>query len=635
MRLRLQDRIVVFFVVLLAAVQIAAFYFIRQASVQTARASLREDLVVADRVFSRLLEQNAERLLEATRVLSSDYGFREAIATREEETVLEVLRNHAGRVRGGGMALVGLDGLVVGDTLDNAAAKRPYAHPELIEEAARAGQASGIRLRGGQAYQTVVVPVRAPVAVAWVAMGFKVDDETARELRRLSTSEVTFVSMQRGKPELLATTLTPARAGALLERASEMARGGRAPETVSLGGEEFEVLSRPLHASDTSGVYAILQRSVAEGLAPSMALQALLLVVATASLAVTLVGGIRIARRITRPVSQLAGAAREIALGNYTVRVDASGGDEIGELAAAFNGMAQGLTERDAMRDVLGKVASIEVVEKLLSGGIELGGTELEAAVMFTDIRNFTGLCEQLTPQQSLAMLNTFLTEITAVIVQHGGVVDKYLGDGVMAVFGAPVTRPDDVQRALEAAWEVRMRLEAMGPELAARGLPHPLVGVGLNASRVVAGNIGSPTRLNYTVLGDGVNLASRLEGLTKRYLVPIVVGSVVRERSSGFVFRELDKVRVRGRKSAERIYEPIGREGRVGEDELRRLGRWNVALADFRERRWSHARAALEALASEPGYARLSALYLGYLRELDALPPGPDWDGAFTLYDK
>jgi adenylate cyclase len=635
LRLRLQDRIVIFFVVLLAAVQIAAFYFIRQASEQTARASLREDLRVADRVFSRLLSQNSERLVEATRVLSSDYGFRQAIATRESATVLEALRNHAGRVRGSGMALIGLDGMVVGDTLDTGASNRPYAHPDLIEQAGRAGYAAGIRLRGGQAYQGVVVPVLAPVPVAWVAMSFMIDDTTARDLQRLSNSDVSFVALEGGAPRLLATTLPALRAQALLARAGEISAREREPTTLELGGEEFEVLSSPLHRSGGDGIHAVLQRSVAEGLAPSMALQALLLIVATASLAVTLVGGMRIARRITQPLSQLAGAATQVAQGNYAVRVETPSGDEMGELAAAFNGMAQGLAERDTMRDVLGKVASTEVVQRLLAGGIELGGTELEAAVMFTDIRNFTALCEQLTPEQSVQVLNALLTEISAIIERHGGVVDKYLGDGVMAIFGAPVTRPDDEQRALEAALEIRQRVESMGPELAARGLPHPRIGIGLNASRVIAGNIGSPTRLNYTVLGDGVNLASRLEGLTKRYLVPIVVSGTVRERTAGVVFRELDKVRVRGRTTAERIYEPLGREAQLAPAALERLQRWHEALAAFRERRWDEARAAFDGLAVEPDYERLVSLYRGYLRDLAARPPGADWDAAFTLYDK
>jgi adenylate cyclase len=361
----------------------------------------------------------------------------------------------------------------------------------------------------------------------------------------------------------------------------------------------------------------------------------ILLFLASLSLAITLAGSIRIARRITRPVSQLAAAAREVERGNYDIHVDVRSDDEMGDLARAFEGMVKGLGERDAMRDALGKVASSEVVTQLLRGQIELGGQELIATVMFTDIRNYTVLCETLTPQQSLLVLNEFLTAISELVEANGGVVDKYLGDGVMAIFGAPVTRPDDAQRALNCALEIRRRVESLGPTLSARGLPHPDIGIGMNTSSVVAGNIGSPSRLNYTVLGDGVNLASRLEGLTKRYHVPIVVGSLTRDAVEGIVWRELDKVRVRGKSVAERIYEPLGREGDVPPQDLARLVRWHEALEAFRERRFKQARAAFESLADERGYVRLTSLYLGYLRNLAADPPGEDWDAAFTLYDK
>ncbi len=311
------------------------------------------------------------------------------------------------------------------------------------------------------------------------------------------------------------------------------------------------------------------------------------------------------------------------------------GDDEIGQLAQAFDGMVKGLTERDNMRDALGKVASSEVVMQFMKGQIELGGEEREVSVMFADIRNFTALCEELTPQQSLLMLNEFLTAISEIVETHGGVVDKYMGDGAMAIFGAPVTRPDDTQRAVDCALEIRRRIEGLGPALAARGLPHPDIGIGLNTSTVIAGNIGSPSRLNYTVLGDGVNLASRLEGLTKRYHVPIVVGTLTREKVEGIIFRELDKVRVRGKTVPERIFEPLGHAFEVSPGELSRLARWNDGLEDFRARRWPEARATFESLADERKYVRLCAIYLGYLRDLMARPPGGDWDAAFTLYEK
>ena len=631
---RLQHRIVLFFVFLLMAVQLASFLAIRYAIEQTAQNSLREELRVGARVFKRLLEQNSQQLVEATSVLTYDFGFREAIATRDRDTIASALRNHAARIKASGMSVIGLDGIYVADTHAVTNAGKPYPWRDLIDRAIQDGRTSGIRLVGGRPFQVVVVPVLAPLPIAWVSMSFEMDDATARDIRRLSSADVSFVRVDRW-PELLATTLTPSRREALLDQATAIVSSGQNGMSGILGGEEFELLATRLDDTGDLRLYAILQRSVVEARAPYLALQVVLLFLAAFSLAITLVGSIRIARRITRPVQELAGAAAEVAAGNYDVTVKATGNDELGELGRSFESMVQKLSERDSIRDALGKIASNEVVEKLLQGQIELGGEERDVTVIFADVRNYTALAESLTPQQSLLLLNEFLTAISEVVEEHGGVVDKYLGDGVMAIFGAPVTRPDDPQRALECVLSIRGRVEGLGPALAARGLPNPEIGVGINTARVIAGNMGSPSRLNYTVLGDGVNLASRLEGLTKRYHVPIVAGTRTRDSVSGLVWRELDKVRVKGKTVPERIYEPLGREGEVPQPELDRLRRWHAALKDFRARRWAEARAGFESLAEERGYVRIVAIYLGYLRDLRANPPGDDWDASFTLYEK
>jgi adenylate cyclase len=630
----LQDRIVVFFVVLLMSVQLASFYLIRYAIGQTAQNTLRQELNVGARVFRRLLDQNSQQLVEATSVLTYDFGFREAIASRDRATILSALTNHAARIKASGMAVIGLDGMVVSDTLHPDGAERPYPFADVIENAAARGRTSAVRVVDGKPYQIVVVPVLAPLPIAWTSMSFVIDNTVARELQSLTLSDVTFLEVTPSGSRMLATTVPPSRHEALLAAVPAIlaAKDGL---TVSLGKEDFEMLAARLEGSGPTPLVAILQRSVAEGLQPYFVLQVLLLFLAGLSLTVTLVGAIRLARRITEPVAELAAAAREIERGNYAVSVDVTGSYEIGELARAFDGMTRGLAERDNMRDVLGKVASTAVVDQFLTGQIELGGEERDATVMFTDVRNFTALAERMTPTQSLGLLNEFLTEISEIVEAHGGVIDKYMGDGVMALFGAPVSRPDDALRALRAAIAVRDGVRAMGPRLAARGMPQADVGVGLNTSRVIAGNIGSPTRLNYTVLGDGVNLASRLEGLTKRYQVPIVVGERTREAGTGFVFRELDKVRVRGKTVPVRIYEPLAREGELSPLDLNLLECWHAALEDFRGRRWSRARVAFEALAEEREYARLTQIYLAYLGGLEARSPGPDWDGAFTLYEK
>ncbi len=619
-------------------VQLVSFYFIRYAIEHTAQTTMREELRTGARVFKHLLDQNSQQLVEATSVLTYDYGFREAIATRDRPTILSALRNHAARIKASAMGVIGLDGIVVADTLQEESAGKPYPFADLIARAAETGRASAIRVVDGKAYQIVVVPVLAPLPIAWVSMSFVIDDASAKELRDLTASEVSFVQPIAGDPRLLATTLPALRREALLAASGRIINDVKARDGIAarIGDTEFEALARPIDDSGGLPIYAILQRSSAEGRVAYLLLEAALLFIAGLSLVVTLAGAIRMARGITRPVTLMGEAAREIERGNYGVRVGGAATDEMGELGRAFDRMAQGLAERDNMRDVLGKVASSEVVSQLLAGGdIELGGEEREVTVMFVDIRNFTGIAERLAPQQTLQMLNDFLTVVSEVIDAHGGVVDKYLGDGAMALFGAPVTRPDDAQRALGCALEIRRRIEALGPSLAAKGLPHPLLGVGINTSRVIAGNIGSPSRLNYTVLGDGVNLASRLEGLTRRYHVPIVVGESTRNQVRDVVCRELDKVRVRGRTIPERIFEPLGREGELDARTLEVLARWHGALRMFRERSWDAAEAVLRELAPEPGYARLAEIYLGYIRELREKPPGDDWDAAFTLYEK
>ena len=353
------------------------------------------------------------------------------------------------------------------------------------------------------------------------------------------------------------------------------------------------------------------------------------------SLLITLVGSIRIARRITRPVRRLAEGAKRVAAGNYAEPIALTEDDEIGELATAFNNMSKGLTERDQVRDILGKVASHEVAEQLLKKTIELGGEERDVTVLFADIRDFTALCESRPPAETIGLLNRYLTSINAIIDAHEGVIDKYTGDGVMALFGAPISRPDDPQRAVLAALAINTRMRQLARELAAEQLPNPDVGIGVNTSRVVAGNIGSPSRLNYTVLGDGVNLASRLESLTKRYQVPIIVGEKTAAAARNIAYLELDKVRVSGKMIAVRIFQPLGLVDQLDPALRDLMDRHHRAITLFRGRKWLAAEADFRALCLLPGHQHIAKIYLGYVAEFAAQEPGDDWDGTFTLGNK
>ena len=637
---RLEKRIVVFFVGLLMFVQLAGFFAISYAIEQNARRNLREELNVGARVFKRLLDQKEQQLVAATTVLTRDFAFRDAIATKDKDTIVDVLQNHGARISANRLALVDMTNIVTADTVQPALIGKLFAFPALINEAAGKSTVSAIRIIDGTIYQLVIVPVLAPVPIAWVVIRFVIDDSTARDLKDITGLDVSFLGADHNRPPtIFATTLTQEGRTDLQEQAAGISMSNEASAAIRLGREEFEILATTIDRDRDNGgdsrVFAVLQRSVREGLQPYETLKLALIFLAGASLVITLVGSIRIARRITHPVRKLALAARQVAAGNYGEPIVLHQNDEIGELATAFNNMSKGLTERDQVRDILGKVASHEVAEQLLKHNIELGGEERDVTVLFTDIRNFTALCEHHPPSLTIGLLNRYLTSINAIVDEHDGVIDKYTGDGVMALFGAPIGRSDDPQRAVHAALAIDARMRKLAKELAEEHLPNPGVGIGINTARVVAGNIGSPTRLNYTVLGDGVNLASRLEGLTKRYQVSIIVGETTAANARNLVYLELDKVRVLGKTKAVRIFQPLGQAAQLDLEKRNLVDRHHRALALFRARKWAAAEAIFVALAPVADYAGIAEIYLGYLREYAANEPAADWDCAFTLSDK
>src|SRR4029077_16725723 len=190
---------------------------------------------------------------------------------------------------------------------------------------------------------------------------------------------------------------------------------------------------------------------------------------------------------VSKPVLQLAEGARKIAEGDYKHRVNVNQPDEMGLLGASFNHMSKGLAERDQVRDLLGKVVSPAVAAELLRKDVTLGGEEREAPALFSDVRNFTTMCEALAPQEVLGVLNRYFTRMSAIVEAHGGVVDKYMGDALMALFGAPLGHPDDADRAMHAALEMTKALGGLNRQWHQRGLPTIDVGIGINTGRVVA----------------------------------------------------------------------------------------------------------------------------------------------------
>jgi class 3 adenylate cyclase len=267
--------------------------------------------------------------------------------------------------------------------------------------------------------------------------------------------------------------------------------------------------------------------------------------------------GLSAARSLSRPIAWLTEAMERVRAGDLRVRVPVVSEDELGRAAETFNAMAQGLAEREWLHETFGRYVSREVAEAVLHGRITLEGEERDVTVLFADIRGFTQLSEALPPSEVLTFVNAYLQVMTQVVVQHGGRLDKVMGDGMMIVFGAPLADAAHARRAVLAALEMRVALERFNAGRAARGLPPIRIGMGLHSGPVTAGNVGSAShKLEYTVLGDTVNLASRIEGLTKDFGVDILASeATVLAAGEGVHARAMPEVRVKGKSTPVRTF--------------------------------------------------------------------------------
>ncbi|TMA98617.1 MAG: adenylate/guanylate cyclase domain-containing protein [Deltaproteobacteria bacterium] len=368
------------------------------------------------------------------------------------------------------------------------------------------------------------------------------------------------------------------------------------------------------------------------------------IILLAAALAIGLVVAAAMTMNLVRPLRRLLKGAIAVQGGSLDTELPVTSRDEIGDLTAAFNAMVRELRSKARVRETFGKYLDPRIVEGLIERP-ELLGSKGERRVMtvcFTDMKGFTSLSEGVTPVALVSVVNQYLTTMSEPIRRSGGIIDKYVGDAIMAFWGPPFTAANEQARlACEATLgqlgllpSFRQSLpEVLGIK---RNVPHVDMRIGIASGDVVVGNIGPDLSMSYTVMGDAVNLASRLENVNKVYGTHILVSAMTQEMAKdAYEFREIDSILVVGKEEPEQVFELLGRQGEVAQSTLDLAARFALGLVAYRRQAWMDALAAFRScLELAPGDSP-ARVFLDRIPLLSAQPLPENWDGVWILSEK
>jgi len=633
-----RSRIITYLVILFLLILGTVFFSVNRSTYNNTRDVIDDSLDVGREVFIRLINEREANFKVTFRALALDFAFRTAYNTGDFDTMLSVSENLLARTQNADMLMVvDYDYLMVADTLQLHAPETEFPWTYLLEDAEDDDnyETSSFILIGDIVYHIVAVPILTPLTDGWIIVGQRIDTDYVTSLKEIISSDVSIIELnERGNGRPVATTLSPIQADELAIEFNLFSTNTQATGMLDLADEEFVFLNTVLVERPELNLIALIQQSLPDALAPYRELEQRLILLFALGLCLSFGMAMFLGRSISRPVLSLVKRVNKIEQGDYSVSQSSKRNDEIGKLENSVDTMATGLAEKEKVRDLLGKVVSKDIADELMSGQVKLGGETRIVTILFSDIRDFTTLCEGRAPEKILSLLNNYLTEVSAAIDQHHGVVDKYIGDAVMALFGAPIKSDSDTYNALCAALQINEKVVSLNKINAEQNLPLLNTGIGLHTGQVVAGNLGSANRLNYTVIGDPVNLASRLESLTKTYGVNIIVSEETKNQGAGFIYRELDLVRVKGKAQPVRLYELIGFKENATAEIMDDVGRFEEMLSCYRKQEWHSALDIIETI--QKGSAKvLYELFRERIKIYQKTPPEPDWDGVFTFQSK
>ncbi len=506
---------------LLFAALATTYLVVSRANADTAQQHARTNVELAARAVRSAIKQRLDFLARSADLMGRDDALKTVLRASDPATLATLLQSFTRRVAAPVIVLYDDNGRLLASSQGALDTENSGPFSELIRSAIEKDliENSGFSYLKDELHVLIVVPLYAPHPniFGWFGLAFPIDREFGLSVRETTGVELTYLSIANpDRPRLLATTL-PASAITPIARAVAAADRDRpSTEIIDLLDDRYVSLISFQDMLAAPPIALVLQRPLSPELASARELENYLLLTSLAALAAATLLALGIARGVSQPVQQLAAHTRVIAAGDYATRINLDRVDELGQLADAMNTMSTGLAERDQVRDLLDKNVSPEVAAQLMRDGSALGGEEREVTILFADLRGFTTLSEKLPAPDLLALLNRYLDRMSTAIEREGGVIDKFIGDAIMALFGAPVAQGDGPVRALAAARGMEHALIGLNAELAAEGRPPLALGIGVNTARVVAGNIGSHRRLNYSVIGDGVNVAARLQALTR-----------------------------------------------------------------------------------------------------------------------
>jgi len=391
-----------------------------------------------------------------------------------------------------------------------------------------------------------------------------------------------------------------------------------------------------------------MRRLASAAIVGTRAYQRRVVTIGVALLAIAALLGLTLAAAVTlglvRQVRRLLHGTAAVEHGALDTVVPITSRDEIGSLTQSFNSMVGELRVKARIRDTFGKYVDPRIVAGLIDRPevTNAKGSRRQMTILFCDMKGFTAFSEGMTPGALVNVLNRYMTVMSEPVRHNNGIIDKYIGDGIMAFWGPPFTGTEDhsglacLAALDQLAGVVGFRAEL--PELTGlrHGFPEVDIRIGIATGDVVVGNIGSEQTRNYTVIGDTVNLASRLEGANKTYGTRVLVSEETSRFAADVVeTREIDQVLVVGKTEPERVFELLGRKGEVASERLALRDAFNEALADYRRKNWERARTGFEGcLTIEPGDVP-SKVFLGRIAQFCTAAPSPDWDCVWSLVEK